>query len=408
MNNENFETIKARPNTNGSFVSGTDINAIMYYSGGRYWYSAPLPYSVIGALIQTTSVKGKSDAISSEVVNRFLDKKHVNELKLYIINNKDNFTIPPVTLVSKSDITFKPIDYGNGDFPNKEIMLEKIKVMGSALGKITIPLGYTFTALDGNHRCKAIAELAAEHLEVVTGNNLLCNIVHETNNLKIRQDFVDINQNAKTTTATINTLFDTRDPLARLTSEVIDGINYLGESVELFSASISKTSKKLYTLNNIKNSIVEISNHDSQNKTSIKGLSEDLKIDPDLQEVLKLELDMFFDLLKQNSIVQEYLEATTVDEKVRVRTNGVITSGVGLIIASRVIANAAEYSREFKHEEIIKKVMNFDWRRSNSFFKGKIISEGGNIISNISSIKETANALLEELFPEAAKRKQNK
>lgn len=408
MNNENFETISAIPNSSGSFVSGTDINAIIYYSGGRYWYSAPIPFPVMGALIRTTSVKGKSDAISSEVVNRFLDKKHVNELKLYIINNKDSFTIPPVTLVSKSDITFKPIDYGNGDFPDKETMLEKVKVMGSALGKITIPLGYTFTALDGNHRCKAITELAAEHPEIVAGNNLLCNIVHETDNLKIRQDFVDINQNAKTTTATINTLFDTRDPLARLTSEVIDGINYLGESVELFSASISKTSKKLYTLNNIKNSIVEISNHDSQNKTSIRGLSEALKIDNEFQDILKLELDMFYNLLKENSIIKEYLEANTVDEKVNARTSGVITSGVGLIIACRVISSAAEYSNGFTHEEIIRKVMEFDWRRSNPFFKGKIISEGGNIISNVSSIKETANALLEKLFPEAAKRKADK
>ncbi|WP_252235679.1 DNA sulfur modification protein DndB [Clostridium sp. ZS1] len=408
MNNENFETISAQPFTSGSFASGTDINSVMYYSGGRYWYACPLPFSVLGALIQTTSVKGKNAAISLEVVNRFLDKKHVNELKMYILTNRDNFTIPPVTLVSKSDVLFRPIDFGNGDFPNKDSLLEKVKIIGSALGKVTIPLGYTFTALDGNHRCKAIAELAAEHPDIVVSNNLLCNIVHETDILKIRQDFVDINQNAKTTTATINTLFDTRDPLARLTSEVINGIDYLGECVELFSASISKTSKKLYTLNNIKNSIVEISNHDSQSKSSIKGLSQDLKIDKNLQQTLKLELDMFYDLLKENHVIKTYLEANTVDEKVKARTSGVITSGVGLIIVSRVIANAAEHTEGFTHEEIIRKVIEFDWRRSNPFFKGKIISDGGNIISNISSIKETANALLAELFPEAARRKENK
>lgn len=408
MNNENFETISAQPITSGSFASGTDINAIMYYSGGRYWYASPLPFSVLGALIQTTSVKGKNDAISSEVVNRFLDAKHVNELKMYILTNKDNFTIPPITLVSRADILFKPIDFGNEDFPSREALFEKVKIIGSALGKVTIPLGYTFTALDGNHRCRAISDLASEHPEVVINNNILCNIVYETDNLKIRQDFVDINQNAKTTTATINTLFDTRDPLARLTSEIIDGINYLGECTELFSASISKTSKKLYTLNNIKNSIVEISNHDSQSKSSIKGLSEDLKIDQELQNTLKLELDMFYDLLKENSVVKEYLEATTVDAKVKARTSGVITSGVGIIIASRVVSAAAEYSEGFTHEEIIRKVMAFDWRRSNQFFKGKIISDGGNIISNITSIKETANALLAELFPEAARRKETK
>ena len=63
--------------------------------------------------------------------------------------------------------------------------------------------------------------------------------------MKIRQDFVDINQNAKTTTATINTLFNTRDPLSKLTSETIDSTDYLNENTELLSASVSKNSKKL-------------------------------------------------------------------------------------------------------------------------------------------------------------------
>ncbi|WP_445928409.1 DNA sulfur modification protein DndB [Lysinibacillus sp. FSL M8-0134] len=40
---------------------------------------------------------------------------------------------------------------------------------------------------------------------------MLLNILYEKDTRKIRQDFVDVNQNAKQTSTSINTLFNTRD-----------------------------------------------------------------------------------------------------------------------------------------------------------------------------------------------------
>ena len=398
------ETINANPLYVGSYASGIELNAIKYVAGGRYWLATVIPYQVLGQFVTTTSVKKKSEAISQEVVNRFLDAKHVKEIKNYILANKDNFTIPPITLVAKTDLPFKPNTYGPEQFKTQDDVINALNEVGSLLGRVVLPLGYRFTCLDGNHRSKALAELAIENPEFMNNNNMLCNIVYETDNMRIRQDFVDINKNAKTTTATINTLFNTRDPLSKLTAQVVDDIEYLAESVELLGASISKSSKKLYTLNNIKNAIVELGTHNCQSATSISSLSAKLK-DQNLLDNLALEVDVFFDLLKQNSIIAEYLQTEDRVKKIEAREKGLISTGVGLIIASRVVSEAAENTESIAYEEIVKKVMRFDWSRNNPFFKGRILSENQKIISNVTSLKETSDAILNELFPEAYAKK---
>lgn len=399
MNNK-INVLKANQIQDASYVSGTKLNAMMYSSGGRMWFATAIPYNVIGTLVQTTQVKSKNAAISSEVVNRFLDSKHVNELKHYIVENINNFTIPPITLVSKTRLSFDPITFGLEHFESMDEVYDVVKTMGSILGKITIPLGYTFTCLDGNHRAKAIADLAIDKPDLIQGNQMLCNIVYEVDNLRIRQDFVDINQNAKTTTATINTLFNSRDPLAKLTAQTIDEIDYLNENTELLSSSISKKSKKLYTLNNIKNTIVELANYNSQSRTSINSMSNKLTKDPEFSAALMLEKDVFFDILKNNDIINDFLLSEKLEDKVSIKSKGVITTGVGLIIASRVVSVASENLKNLSYTTIVNKVINFDWSRDNEFFKGKILSEEGNIISSTNSISSTANALLKELFPE--------
>lgn len=401
------ELIVANNLNQGSYASGTQLNAMLYSSGGRIWYATVLPYSVLGSLIQTTQVKRKDSAISSDIVNRFLDAKHVKELKQYILDNKDNFTIPPITLVCKTELTFHPVTFGLEKFDSIDEVYAVAKEVGSILGKVVIPLGYSFICLDGNHRSKAISELAFENPEVAAGNYMLCNIVYETDNLRIRQDFVDINQNAKTTTGTINTLFNSRDPLAKITSQTVENVDYLKESVELLSASVSKSSKKLYTLNNIKNAIVELGTYNSQSKSSINKVSELLGKDPEYLAGLSLEIDVFFDMLRNNVVISDYLNSTSAEEKIKVRSGALLSSGVGLIIAARVVSDASEYSKGLSYKEIVSKVFNYDWSRSNEFFKGKILSDEGSIISSTNSIKSTASALLKELFPEASVAKEN-
>lgn len=237
--------------------------ALMYRSGERTWYAITISYKTLGKFIQTSAVKKKNQIISKDIKNRFLDKDHKNDIKKYIHEEKQ-FTLPPVTLVSYEYLDFRPYEFLGDNNGNNESIDEKLDRLGSVTGQIVLPIDYEFECLDGNHRVVAIRELANENPELISGSHMLLNIVFEKNEKKIRQDFVDVNKNAKQTTSSINTLFNTRDPITGMINDVMDFVPYLKETTELLATSVSKNSKDLYTINNIKNAVIELAGYNSQ------------------------------------------------------------------------------------------------------------------------------------------------
>ncbi|RAS75192.1 DNA sulfur modification protein DndB [Priestia endophytica] len=176
---------------------------------------------------------------------------HKNEIKNYIVE-ESHFTIPPITLVSYDELNFEPFVFGSTkQIKTKEELMSTLESCGSLAGMMQLPVDYEFECLDGNHRTVAIRELAQETPELIANSNMLLNIVYEKDRRKIRQDFVDINKNAKQTTPSINTLFNTRDPLSCIVMDILENSDYLESITELLSTSVSKNSKDIYTLNNI-------------------------------------------------------------------------------------------------------------------------------------------------------------
>ena len=70
LSNDNSEVniIPANPPKKTSYFSGTGLNSLLYFSGGRYWFATVLPFSVIGTLVQTTQVI----LWIIEIISRFL------------------------------------------------------------------------------------------------------------------------------------------------------------------------------------------------------------------------------------------------------------------------------------------------------------------------------------------------
>jgi DNA sulfur modification protein DndB len=308
----------------GAGTPVVQVPALEYISGKRTWYAITLQYKTLGKFVGTTGIKPKGkEIIGLDIRNRFLDRKHKDDIKDYI-KIEEEFIIPPITLVATVSLDFRPYTF-NGVAPDLE-------TTGSRAGIIMLPLDFEFECLDGNHRSVAIKELAFEEPSFIAGSNMLLNIVIESRARKIRQDFVDVNKNAKPTTSSINTLFNTRDPLSALVSDIvvdgtIEGLEYLNETTELLATSVSKNSKKIFTINNIKNAIVEIGGYNSQS-TGIKTISEKLT-DEDFKNQLVNQVKIFFEVLKENPTIKQCIvdrESTPV-----VREKNIITSGTGII-----------------------------------------------------------------------------
>lgn len=375
------------------------VPAIAYYSGDRVWYAITVPYGALrSGLVKTSSIKKRGqEIIKHEIKNRFLDKEHKNGIKEYMKEEK-KFTIPPITLVCTDKLPFEPIILGQKDTINTmDDFYNALKQVGSMGGIIQIPLDYQFECLDGNHRTVAIRELAEEMPDITQGSHLLLNIVCEDDILKIRQDFVDVNKNAKQTTPSINTLFNTRDPIPNIVSTILNEIKYLEDLTELISTSISKNSNDIYTLNNIKNAVIEIAGFDSQGgkNTEIK-VNKLLKSNASEKEQVYKNSKMLFELIQHNEYINQCIENKARVKEVR--QEALITSGVGLII----VASIAKYIldnfavNEYKYQ--FDRLMRYDWsRRNNIFVRSGIIDESGTIANSRSIIGMTKSAILRDL-----------
>lgn len=369
----------------GTAYNAIFLPALKYVSGERIWIAATMDYKSIGKFIKTTTVKKKNQKIIDEkVMNRFLDVKHKNEIKSYM-ETEPRYTIPPITLVTFEPLDFQIMSYQDVTDVDEREYLEKY---GSMAGMVKIPMQYEFLCLDGNHRVAAIRELAEEHAEVLRNSHVLLNIVYEPDPKKIRQDFVDINKNAKATTASINTLFNTRNPLSNMVVDLLDTVPYLSATTERLASSVSKNSTNVYTINNIKNAIVELAGYDCQSKKAVEIFGKNLEQTELYNEINKRVL-LFFGELEKNKYI-----ALCLKEKSQVpiiKTQSIVTTGVGLIVISRLVG--AMYKQEsVNHEEEIKKIIHYDWSREN-MEKYPLVTEKGSITASITSINETSDKL---------------
>lgn len=363
------------------------LPAIKYTSGKREWFAVTLPFNALNKFINTSKVKKKSQEIlKTDIKNRFLDKKHKDDIKNYI-KEEEQYTIPPITLVSYEKLTFRQFTFSDNNDEN-------FSSSGAVAGIIFLPLDYKFECLDGNHRSVAIKELADESPEYISESHLLLNIVVEGSARKIRQDFVDVNKNAKQTTASINTLFNTRDPLASIVADLIETIDYLEETTELLATSVSKNSKDIYTINNLKNAVIEVSGFNSQSSGEEK-ISNKIKEDSSQRDVFKNKAYIFFTKLKNNQFIKLALENR---EKIpELRNESMLTSGTGIIVIARLVGYIFNEYGTGKAEKEIDRLMNYDWSRNNQTFKGKIINDNGKILNSREAINSTVDAIAREM-----------
>ncbi len=380
----------------GAACNTIQLPATLCRQGKRENIAVTLPCNSVSKFIKTTSVRNKVDVMPKNLLNRFLDKQHVRDIEKYI-EEEEEFIIPPITLVAPKNLVsaFRPLIYVEED-ENLSID-ELLDKYGAIAGILVLPLDYIFICLDGNHRVSGIQGISMTKPELLQDSSLLLNIIIEEDILKIRQDFVDINSNSKPTTASINTLFDTRNKISYIVANIIDNIKYLKDTTELVATSVGKASKDIYTTNNIKNAVVELMGVNCQSSRSINNLADSLNNDVSKFNEAGRRAKMFFSILKENESMEKCIRNynNIIDE----RQNSIILGGVGLIILSRVCAKAFELESEEKVILKLKEIMKYDWSRENEFLKAKILNDKGRIISSSTSISQTSNALIEKFYP---------
>lgn len=368
----------------GTLTNAVYIPAIKYKSGNRVWYAATIQYSVLGKFIQTSAVRRKNQkVIGKDIRNRFLDQKHKNDIMQYI-KEEPEFTLPAITLVSYEGLDFRPfIIEGQEE--------QSLSEAHAVIGMINLPIDYEFECLDGNHRTAAIRELAYNEPEFIEGSSMLVNIVHEDRTKKIRQDFVDVNKNAKSTTSSINTLFNTREKVSNLVVDLIDESSWLAETTEMLASSVSKNSKGVYTVNNIRNMVIELAGYNSQATNPSAKIARAIEENEQVEQEIRRRAALFLTYLAENEYFAHALAHPADVPNIRAKT--VLLTGTGIVIAARVAGYIFDhYSEEEQGQEIQKLFQTIEWSREGYLFQGQVVVNG-KVTNSRESIHSSVRAI---------------
>jgi len=166
---------------------------------------------------------------------RVLSKNRVPQIASYLADNWDDYILSSLCASVDGDISFRAASQAR-EFRN--------------VGVLTIPMNSRILLNDGQHRRAAIKEALKTRPEIE--NETISVVLFADRGLeRSQQMFADLNKNAVRPSGSLNVLFDHRDPLARLSAEVLREIEFFRRFTDLEHISISNRSTALYTLSSL-------------------------------------------------------------------------------------------------------------------------------------------------------------
>lgn len=295
---------------------------------------------------------------------RRLNESRIPEMKDYIIENRDTYIFSSLTASIDGDYSFEEMDEQPG------------------VGILHINMDAKLLINDGQHRRAAIAQAILEDDSL--GDETISVVLFEDRGLeKSQQMFTDLNMNAQKSSNSINTCYETREPLAVMTKEIVSQNEFLNRYTNLEADNLSKNSSHLFTLYTIYR----------VNKKIIRNV--DVKEDD-----YKFFEDFWRCIVKYISEWNE-LSQKLITKK-DLRENYVTTLKVTLLSFSRVGIWLYEH-KNCSMDKYMNRLQDIDWSRKNSAWKNRIIRDDGKIINTENAIILAGNYIKEQLGMELTK-----
>lgn len=255
---------------------GIRVPAIRGRQGNRIFYVTNLPNEFLRNLFKDVKP-------AAEQSQRPLDPRHSQAIREYIRQNREEYLLGALTYAMDLEGEFKPLSEDAGDH--------------FALGELNIPLGTSFSSLDGQHRRQALIDLI-EEVPSLKAESTAVLLYVEPELKKKRQMFSDMNSTPKKVSKSLNIAFDNRDPFARGAKILIRTHPLLVNRVEELAPRVNSESSNFFSLFAIQDTLKKLFVGSVGRVKDPDSYTEDL--------VVKRGTD-FFDILMQARI--EYSEA---------------------------------------------------------------------------------------------------
>lgn len=293
---------------------------------------------------------------------RILNRSRIPVMANYIINNPKDYVFSSLTASVDGNFEFTPFD----DNDTKEI------------GILQISMDSKLLINDGQHRraaieeaLKATPELSDETISVV--------LFIDEDLKRSQQIFADLNKHAVNVSKSLGVLYDSRDPIAIITKQLIERNDLLRNFTDMENTSLPKFSPKLFILSSI----------NEANKKLLYKLNVN---DANCKQFVYDFWDFLCNNLKDWQFVFNKEISPHIFRNTYVSSNGVVLEAIG-IVGNYLFKNNINDWKNY-----LLKLNDIDWNRSNlKNWEDRIIGKGGRIIKSSRGVRLTSNLIKIEI-----------
>ena len=296
--------------------------AVRGKQAGKEYYICMVPLGLLSRIFLT----GDSDVAPEYRAQRRLNELRIPEIRDYILNNRDSYVFS--ALAASVDGKMKFISSNVND----------------NVGTLEINMNSKFLINDGQHR-KAAIEAAIEEDETL-GDETISVVIYKDQGLqRSQQMFTDLNKHAVTTSKSLNTLYESKEPDAIITKNVVNSIDFLRKYTDKERDNLSKYSSNIFTLNTFRTAhqrICRLIGDYSKSEQFIKMFWE----------------DVIANMREWNEMEQGELS------KKSLREDYIITQGLIILAFGRLCEYFAE-NPQIDMKKNLKGLKKIDWLRNN-------------------------------------------
>ncbi|HCF7270167.1 TPA: DNA sulfur modification protein DndB [Pseudomonas aeruginosa] len=215
--------------------------AIRGVQAGREFYVSMCPLRLLAKLF----VFDNEELMPELRAQRSINRSRIPEIARYIVANADSYTFSAITASIDGKVNFEPV--GSSDTAHFR------------MGTLTVDLDAKFIVNDGQHRRAAI-EQALEEKPELGDETIAVVFFHDRGLERCQQMFADLNRHAVKPSPPLSVLYDHRNAAASLAKHLGLTSRVFRNLIESERSSLSKRSRKLFTLSALHFAILEMLN----------------------------------------------------------------------------------------------------------------------------------------------------
>lgn len=382
VEHDKYEDLVRAAQEEAAATYSTPIPALIYRQAGRQFIVTSFPIPLLVDRVKLDTMKKGDDP--DEHINRPLMLDHVRSIAEYLTTQPE-YILPGITLSIQQPLKCHVL---KGSYSVK-------------LGQVILPLGIRFDVTDGQHRIKALEQALRTNRQLAE-DGIAVTIVPEVEIDKIHQDFVDCAQ-VKPIPAALLTVFNQRDPLARLARYIVDSVPVFNGRIEKAGKTVGKNSINLFTMNQIRAGVAEMLTGDSMvgGPQLKRAVEERLHDEPSINYHHQSVLRFYLQYTEANPQWKKLstLKADPARDKIdasELRQKFVHFTATGLQIIGRVGYSIMKFD-EGDQSDYITGLGAINWSRNNPLWDGNVVQTSGKIVTQRAPVEIAIAKVKQEL-----------